>query len=60
MAEDATRRDFIFIAAGGVAAFGAAALAVPLIGSMNPGADVQSGLDVDLSQHFFCSQPRSL
>ncbi len=35
-----TRRDFIHVAAGGVAAVGVGALAWPIIDSMNPSADV--------------------
>ena len=50
MAEEKTRRDFIFIATGAVAAIGGAGLAWPIIGSMSPAADIKSGLDVDISQ----------
>ena len=37
--EEATRRDFIFIAAGGAAAFGGALTLWPFIDQMNPAAD---------------------
>ncbi len=47
---DATRRDFLYIASGGFAAVGAAAVAWPLIDQMNPSADVLalSSTEVDL------------
>ncbi len=49
--EDETRRDFIFIAAGGVAAVGAAATVWPFIDQMNPAADTRalSTTEVDLT-----------
>ncbi len=45
-----TRRDFLYLATGAVAATGAAAVAWPLIDSMNPSADVLAlaTVDVDL------------
>ncbi|AFK56764.1 ubiquinol-cytochrome c reductase iron-sulfur subunit [Tistrella mobilis] len=50
--DDATRRDFLMLLAGGGAAVGAAALAWPLIDSMNPAADVLalSSTEVNISQ----------
>ena len=50
MAEEKTRRDFIFVTTATVAAIGAGGLAWPMIGSFNPAADAKSGLDVDLSK----------
>lgn len=49
--DETTRRDFIFIAAGSVAAVGAAATAWPFIDQMNPAADTLalSTTEVDLS-----------
>jgi len=48
-AETETRRDFVVTLAGGMAAVGAAAVAWPLIDSMNPSADVlASGGPVNL------------
>ncbi len=48
-AETETRRDFVVTLAGGMAAIGAAAVAWPLIDSMNPSADVlASGGPVNL------------
>jgi len=49
--EGETRRDFIFIAAGSVAAVGAAATVWPFIDQMNPAADTLalSTTEVDLS-----------
>ena len=49
--EIATRRDFIFIASGSVAAVGAAATVWPFIDQMNPAADTlaMSTTEVDLS-----------
>lgn len=49
--EDATRRDFIFIASGSVAAVGAAATVWPFVDQMNPAADTRAmaTTDVDLS-----------
>ena len=47
-----TRRDFLYIATGAVAAFGAAASLAPLIGQMNPDAStIAAGapVDIDLS-----------
>ncbi len=46
-----TRRDFLYLATGAVTAVGAAAMAWPLIASMNPSADVLalSTTEVDLS-----------
>ena len=48
---DTTRRDFIYIAAGSVAAVGVAATAWPFIDQMNPAADTRalSTTEVDLS-----------
>ncbi|HVZ99980.1 MAG TPA: ubiquinol-cytochrome c reductase iron-sulfur subunit [Caulobacterales bacterium] len=50
--EEATRRDFIFIATGAVAAVGAAATVWPFIDQMNPASDTRalSTTEVDLSQ----------
>jgi len=47
----ATRRDFMMLTAGALAAVGGAAVAWPLIDSMNPAADVLalSSVEVDLS-----------
>ena len=49
--EETTRRDFIFIAAGAVAAVGAAATIWPFIDQMNPAADTRamSTTEVDLT-----------
>ncbi len=49
--EEPTRRDFIHIMAGSVAAFGAASVVVPLVHQMNPDASVLalSTKEVDLS-----------
>lgn len=49
--EGATRRDFIFIAAGAVGAVGVAATAWPFIDQMNPAADTRamSTTEVDLT-----------
>jgi len=47
-----TRRDFLYVATGAVAAFGAAATLVPLVAQMNPDAStIAAGVpvDVDLS-----------
>lgn len=49
MVQEKSRRDFIFIVTGAVAATGAAAITWPLIASMNPAYDALAGLDVDLS-----------
>jgi len=48
---DPTRRDFLYIATGGFAAVGAAAVAWPIIDQMNPDASVQAlaAIEVDLS-----------
>ena len=50
-AEDTTRRDFIFIAAGSAAAIGAAAAIWPFVDQMNPAADTRalSTTEVDLA-----------
>ncbi len=50
-ADGETRRDFIFIAAGSVAAVGAAATAWPFVDQMNPAADTRALAitEVDLS-----------
>lgn len=47
----ATRRDFITLTAGSMAAVGAACVAWPLVDSFNPSADVlaMSSIEVDLS-----------
>lgn len=50
MAEEKSRRDFIFIATGAVAAIGAGGVLWPVIASMNPGYDKRAGLDIDLSK----------
>ncbi len=49
--DEATRRDFIFIAAGAMGAVGAAAVIWPLIAQMTPAADTRalSTTEVDLS-----------
>ena len=49
--DDHTRRDFLYIAAGAFTAFGAGAVAWPLVDSMNPAADTlaASTVDVDLA-----------
>ncbi|MCR6645262.1 MAG: ubiquinol-cytochrome c reductase iron-sulfur subunit [Terricaulis sp.] len=49
--DDTSRRDFIFIAAGGMAAVGAAATAWPFIDQMNPAADTRAlaSTEVDLT-----------
>jgi ubiquinol-cytochrome c reductase iron-sulfur subunit len=49
--DETTRRDFIYIAAGGVAAVGAAAAVWPFIDQMNPAADTRalSTTEVDLT-----------
>ncbi|MDA5193402.1 ubiquinol-cytochrome c reductase iron-sulfur subunit [Govanella unica] len=48
---DVTRRDFLYVATGTLAAVGTAAAAWPLIDQMNPSADVlaMSSTEVDLS-----------
>lgn len=52
MEEKKTRRDFIYIATGGVAAVGAGIVAWSILGSMSPAADkgLSAGLVVDLSK----------
>lgn len=49
--QDATRRDFLYVATGAFAAVGGAAVLWPFIDQMNPSADVLalSSIDVDLS-----------
>ncbi|HRO03413.1 MAG TPA: ubiquinol-cytochrome c reductase iron-sulfur subunit [Terricaulis sp.] len=49
--DETSRRDFIFIAAGGMAAVGAAATVWPFIDQMNPAADTRAlaSTEVDLS-----------
>jgi ubiquinol-cytochrome c reductase iron-sulfur subunit len=49
--EDEARRDFLYLATGAMTAVGAAAVAWPLVDSMNPSADVLalSSTEVDLS-----------
>lgn len=49
--DDATRRDFLCVAAGGMGAIGTAAFVWPFIASMNPPRDVQalSAVELDLS-----------
>ena len=49
--EGSTRRDFIYVAAGGMAAIGTAAFVWPFIASMNPSKDVQalSAVELDLA-----------
>jgi ubiquinol-cytochrome c reductase iron-sulfur subunit len=48
----ATRRDFLFVAAGGMGAIGTAAFVWPFVSQMNPSKDVLalSSIEVDLSQ----------
>ena len=48
---ETTRRDFMALAAGGMAAVGACSVAWPIINSMNPAADVLAlaSIEVDLS-----------
>lgn len=50
-ADEPTRRDFLYVATGAVAAVGAAAAAWPLIDQMNPDASVLAlaSIEVDLS-----------
>jgi ubiquinol-cytochrome c reductase iron-sulfur subunit len=50
--EGGTRRDFLYLATGGVAAFGVAALVWPLIDQMNPSADVLalSSTEMDIAK----------
>lgn len=49
--EDPQKRDFMVLAASAVAGVGAAATAVPFIGSMNPAKDVKAlaSIEVDIS-----------
>jgi len=47
--EDASRRDFLYLATLGVGAAGAAAFAWPIIDSMNPAADVLALSSVEVS-----------
>src|ERR1017187_10260592 len=50
---ESTRRDFLFIATGTVAAVGAAATLVPLISQMNPDASTLAAggpVDLDISK----------
>jgi ubiquinol-cytochrome c reductase iron-sulfur subunit len=49
--DEGTRRDFLYLLTGATAAVGAAALAWPLVDSMNPAADVLAlaATEVDLS-----------
>jgi len=48
----ATRRDFLYVAAGGMTAIGAAAFVWPFVSQMNPSKDVLalSSIEVDVSQ----------
>ena len=48
---EVTRRDFLFVATGAVAAVGAAAAAWPFVHQMNPAADVLalSSIEVNLA-----------
>ena len=48
---DANRRDFLYVAAGGLGAVGAAGFVWPLVDQMNPSQDVLalSSIEVDLS-----------
>src|SRR5690606_26564782 len=48
----ATRRDFLYVAAGGMAAIGTAAFIWPFISQMKPSKDVLplSSIEVDISQ----------
>ena len=50
-ASEPTRRDFLYVATGAIAAVGAVSVAWPLIDQMNPSADVLalSSIKVDLS-----------
>ena len=49
---DKPRRDFLFLATAGVAAFGLAAVSRPLLGHMSPAADAHHiyEMDIDLSK----------
>jgi ubiquinol-cytochrome c reductase iron-sulfur subunit len=50
--EDPSRRDFIYIAAGAGAIGAAAAIAIPLVGQMNPAADTLAlaSIEVDVAK----------
>jgi len=50
--DDGSRRDFLYLTAASVTAFGAAAAAWPLISSMNPSKDVLalSSIEIDIGQ----------
>jgi ubiquinol-cytochrome c reductase iron-sulfur subunit len=52
MQEGGTRRDFLYLATGAVAAYGVASLVWPLIDQMNPAADVLalSSTEIDISK----------
>jgi ubiquinol-cytochrome c reductase iron-sulfur subunit len=52
MHEGGTRRDFLYLATGAVAAYGVASLVWPLIDEMNPAADVLalSSTEIDISK----------
>ncbi len=52
VSDDANRRDFLYVATGGVAAVGAVMAAWPLVHQMNPSADVRAlaTIEVDISQ----------
>src|SRR5690349_9041933 len=49
---EGTRRDFLYLTAGSVAAFGAASTIWPFVSSMNPSKDVLalSSIEVDVAQ----------
>jgi ubiquinol-cytochrome c reductase iron-sulfur subunit len=51
-AEEGTRREFLFLTAASVTAFGAASAVWPFVSSMNPSKDVLalSSIEVDISQ----------
>jgi ubiquinol-cytochrome c reductase iron-sulfur subunit len=50
--ESGTRRDFLYLATGAIAAYGVASLVWPLIDQMNPAADVLalSSTEIDISK----------
>lgn len=50
--EEGTRRDFLFLTAASVTAFGAASAVWPFVSSMNPSKDVLalSSIEIDISQ----------
>jgi len=52
MQEGGTRRDFLYLATGAIAAYGVASLVWPLIDQMNPAADVLalSSTEIDISK----------